>query len=305
MSPAVAFVLIALGVILIIVAILLFIEGHKKQKRNRLLKKGDRTTPSYVAVQRDRCARLLSKPNKESLEYAKEYGLSFLYKEAANILKTTQEDWNLLQTVLFYQEGICTETQMGGLLKFSSFLSIVPEKIILRGNVPVPMVDKREVIVPTATVFPGSSGLGFGVSATRTTEYDFKVTRDEEIREQFPGRYVADVKSPVLWAILCCPYRTFDELYEPQGRQAAEKLFSLIEEVSKKEELQFYFRDEKEDKEADIIYAEVEKELPEGEPLFENPFVGAALTDVYLCFYKSKLNQKLDKIYPERKKERY
>ena len=61
----------------------------------------------------------------------------------------------------------------------------------------------------------------------------------------------------------------------------------------------------KENKEADIIYAEIEKELPEGEPLFENPFVGAALTDVYLYFYKSKLNRKLDEIYPERKKERY
>lgn len=305
MSPAVAFVLIALGVILIIIAILLFIEGYKKQKTNRLLKKGDRATPTWVTVQRDRCARLLSKPNKESLEYAKEHGLLFLYKEATNILKTTQEDWDLLQTVLFYQEGICTETQMEGLLKFSSFLLIAPEKIILRGNVPVPMVDKREEIAPTVTVFPGSSGLGFGVSATRTTEYDFKVRRGEEIREQFTGRYVADVKSPVLWAILCCPYGTFDELFEAQGRQTAERLFSLIEEISKKEELQFYFRDEEEDKEADIIYAEVKKELPNGERLFENPFVGAALTDVYLYFYKRNLNRKLDEIYPERKKERY
>ena len=305
MNPAVAFVLIALGVILIIVAILLFIEGHKKQKTNRLLKKGDRTTPTWVTVQRDRCARLLSKPNKESLEYAKEYGLSFLYKEAANPLKTTQEDWDLLQTVLFYQKGICTETQMEGLLKFSSFLSIVPEKIILRGNVPVPMVDKRKAIAPTVTVFPGSGGLSFGVSATRTTEYDFKVTRDEEIREQFTGRYVADVIFPELWAILCCPYGTFDELFEAQGRQTAERLFSLIEEISKKEELQFYFRDEEEDNEASIIYAEVEKELPNGECLFENPFVGAALTGVYLYFYKRNLNRKLDEIYPERKKERY
>ena len=305
MSPAVAFVLIALGIILIIIAILLFIEGHKKQKTNRLLKKGDRTTPTYLEVQRERCARLLSKPNKESLEYAKEHGLLFLYKEAANILKTTQEDWSLLQTVLFYQEGICTETQMEGLLKFSSFLSIVPEKIILRGNVPVPMVDKREAIAPTVTVLPGSGGLSFGVSATRTTEYDFKVTRDEEIREQFTGRYVADVKSPVLWAILCCPYGAFDELFEAQGRQTAERLFSLIEEISKKEELQFYFRDEKEDEEASIIYGEIEKELPNEECLFENPFVGVALTDVYLYFYKHNLNRKLDKIYPERKKERY
>lgn len=305
MNPAVAFVLIALGIIAIIIAVVLFIEGYKKQKANRLLKKGDRTTPTYVAVQRDRVARLLSKPDKESLEYANEYGLFFLYKNVCNIFSTTQEDWDLLQTVLFYQNGICTETQMEGLLKFSSFLSIVPEKIILRGNVPVPMVDKREVIVPTATVFPGSRGLGFGVSATRTTEYDFKVTRDEEIREQFTGRYIARLKDSAFWPILCCPYRTFDELFESQGKQAVEKLFSLIEEVSKKEELQFYFRDEEEDKEADIIYAEVKKELPEGEPLFENPFVGAALTDVYLCFYKHNLNQKLDKIYPERKEERY
>lgn len=266
MNPAVAFVLIALGVILIIIAIVLFIEGYKKQKANRLLKKGDRTTPTYVAVQRDRvaeflskrdrCAELLSKPDKESLEYAKKCGLSFLY----NIFRTTQEDWDLLQTVLFYQNGICTETQMEGLLKFPSLLYIVPEKIVLW---------------------------------------------DEGRREQFTGRYIASPLYPAFWPILCCPYGTINELFEQQGKQAAERLFSLIEEVSKKEELRFYFRDEEENKEADIIYAEAKKELPEGEHLFENPFIGAALTDMYLYLYKSKLNQKLDEIYPKRKKERY
>lgn len=246
---AIIFVLIALGIIANIIAIFLSLEGYKKQKTNCLLKKGDRTTPtSYVAIRQDRVAELLSKPDKESLEYANKYGLSFLYKNACNIFRTTQEDWDLLQTVLFYQNGICTETQMEGLLKFSSFLSTV---------------------------------------------------------RQFPRQYIVRPRRPAFWLILCHPYGTFDELFESQGKQAVKRLFSLIEKVSDKGELQFYFRDEKENKEADIIYAEIEKELPEGEPLFENPFVGAALTDVYLYFYKSKLNRKLDEIYPERKKERY
>lgn len=247
---AIIFVLIiVLGIIVNIIAIVLFLEGYKKQKTNRLLKKGDRTTPtSYVAIQQDRVAELLSKPDKESLEYANKYGLSFLYKKACNIFRTTQEDWDLLQTVLFYQNGICTETQMERLLKFSSFLSTV---------------------------------------------------------RQFPRQYIARPRRPAFWLILCHPYGTFDELFESQGKQAVKRLFSLIEKVSDKEELQFYFRDEKENKEADVIYAEIEKELPNEEHLFENPFVGVALTDIYLCFYKRKLNQKLDKIYPERKKERY
>lgn len=269
MSPAVAFVLIALGVILIIVAILLFIEGYKKQKTNRLLKKGDRTTPTYLEVQRetylevqrDRCAKLLLKPDKESLEYAKEHSLLFLYSKTKNPMNIAQEEWELLQTVLIFQHGICTPSQMEKLLKFSSFLSIKPERIVLRGT--------------------------------------------EEYREQLTNRYVVGPIDNALWLLIGYRYETFDELFEAQGRQTAERLFSLIEEISKKEELQFYFRDEKEDEEASIIYGEVEKKLPNGEHLFENPFVGVALTGVYLYFYKRNLNRKLDEIYPERKKERY
>lgn len=301
MNPVVIFVLVALCTIAIIVVVVLMLENRKEKAHNRLLLKRDgESKRAYVAVQRDRCAELLSKPDAESLKYAEEKSLSFIRKEMLQLLSITEEDWGLLQTVVIRQGGVCTSTQMENLLKFSSFLLIEPEKIILRGNVPVSTVDKKYTVTPTATMIMGSSGgYGFGFGASRTAEYDFSIARGEEVREQFTGRYVVELKNPIFGILLHNSYETLDELCTENREERAEKLFTLIKEVSKSEKVQWCFRDEVNPEYVDKIYASIEEN-----DLFSQD-IGIDLTTIYMYFYALNINRKLDEIYPERKGERY
>ena len=301
MNPVVIFVLVALCTIAIIVVVVLMLENRKEKAHNRLLLKRDgESKRAYVAVQRDRCAELLSKPDAESLKYAEEKSLSFIHKEMLQLLNVSEEEWELLQTVIVRQNGICTSTQMENLLKFSSFLSIEPEKIILRGNVPVSTVDKKYTVTPTATMIMGSGGgYGFGFGASRTAEYDFSIARGEEVREQFTGRYVVELKNPIFGILLHNSYETLDELCTENREERAEKLFTLIKEVSKSEKVQWCFRDEVNPEYVDKIYASIEEN-----DLFSQD-IGIDLTTIYMYFYALNINRKLDEIYPERKGERY
>ena len=301
MTPVVIFVLVALSIIAIVIVAVFMIDTHKEKSRNYLLlKRAGKAKRAYVATQQDRCAELLSKPDVESLKYAEEKSLSFIHKEMLQLLNVSEEEWELLQTVIVRQNGICTSTQMENLLKFSSFLSIEPEKIILRGNVPVTTVDKKYTVTPTATMIMGSGGgYGFGFGASRTAEYDFNVTRGEEVREQFTGRYVVELMNPLFGILLRNSYETLDELCVEDREERAEKLFGSLKEASKNEKVQWCFRDEVNPEYVEKIYASIEEN-----DLFSQD-IGIDLTTIYMYFYALNINRKLDEIYPERKGERY
>ena len=301
MTPVVIFVLVALIIIAIVIVAVFMIDIRKEKSRdNLLLKRARKAKRTYVATQQDRCAELLSKPDVESLKYAEEKSLYFIRKEMLQLLSINEEDWGLLQTVVIRQGGVCTSTQMENLLKFSSFLSIEPEKIILRGNVPVSTVDKKYTVTPTATMIMGSGGgYGFGFGVSRAAEYDFNIARGEEVREQFTGRYVVELKNPPFGMLLHNSYGTLNELCTENREERAEKLFTLIKEVSKSEKVQWCFRDEVNPEYVDKIYASIEEN-----DLFSQD-IGIDLTTIYMYFYALNINRKLDEIYPERKRERH